>query len=100
VTAVELKRAKAYIVLGSLGNYETPGQVAGALSTSLLFNRPLATIAAELKATDGLDAADVQRAARTHLDPALLTIVIVGDLEKIRPGIERLKIGAVSVQKY
>jgi predicted Zn-dependent peptidase len=100
VTATELQRAKSYMVLGSLGDFETPSQVAGALSTSLLFGRPLATIAAEMKAINGLDAGDVQRAARAHLDPALLTIVIVGDIARIRPGIERLKIGPVSVQTY
>ncbi len=44
--------------------------------------------------------ADVQRAARAHLDPALLTIVVVGDIAKIRPGIERLKLGPISVQTY
>ena len=100
VSAVELQRAKAYIVLGSLGDFETPGQVSGALATSLLFGRPLSTIAAEMRATNGLKIADVQRAARAHLDPALLTIVVVGDIAKIRPGIERLKLGPISVQKY
>lgn len=100
VSAVELNRAKAYIVLGSLGDFETPSQVSGALATSLLFGRPLNTIAAEMRATDRLSVADVQRAARAHLDPALLTIVVVGDLAKIRAGIERLKLGPVSVQTY
>lgn len=100
VTATELERAKSFIVLGSLGSFETPGQVAGALAASLVIGRPLSTIVAEMKSINGLDAGDLQRAARAHLDPALLTIVIVGDLAKIRPGIERLKLGPVSVQQY
>jgi zinc protease len=100
VPAVELTRGQNYIVLGALGNYETAGQVAGAIGTSVLFNRPLAAITAEYGAIMRLGAADIQRAAQKYLDPAKLTIVVVGDLEKIRMGIEKLNLGPVEVQAY
>ena len=100
VSAVELERARNYLVLGALGDYETAGQIAGALSTSVLFNRPLAAVSAELAAVGRVTGADVQRVAKIHLDTSRFTVVIVGDLAKIRPGIEKLGLGPIEVQTY
>lgn len=100
VAVTELERGKAYVVLGALDNYETAGQVAGAISTSVVFNRPLSTITAEYAAIKRLSAGDVQRAAQKYLDPSRLTIVIVGDIAKIRAGIEKLNLGPIEVQAY
>jgi predicted Zn-dependent peptidase len=100
VTDVELARARNYLVLGALEDYETAGQVAGAMSTALLFRLPLATIPAELARINAVTAADVQRMARLRLNPAELTVVVVGDLAKIRAGIEKLGLGPVEVQGY
>jgi predicted Zn-dependent peptidase len=100
VSAVELERSRNYIVLGALDGYETQGQVNGAIATALQFGHPLSRTAEELNAIGKLNAADVQRAARNYLDPKHLTVVVVGDLSKIRPGIERLNLGPIEVQTY
>jgi hypothetical protein len=42
-------------------------------------------------------AADVQRVARQYLPADKATLVIVGDLAKIRAGIEALKLGPAAV---
>ena len=42
---------------------------------------------------------DVRRVARQYVHPASLTIVVVGDVAKIRPGIERLGLGPIEVRK-
>jgi zinc protease len=97
VSADELERARSYSVLGALGNYETTGQVAGQLATALTFGNSLDQVPQELAAIQRLSAADVQRAARQHLDPSRLTVVVVGDLAKIRPGIEALGLGPITV---
>lgn len=97
VPGAELERARSYAVLGSLGDFETTGQVAGQLANALTFGMTLEQIPAELDAIQRLTAADVQRAARRHLDPDRLTVVVVGDLEKIRAGIEALNLGPVRV---
>lgn len=97
VPDAELERARSYAVLGPLGDFETTGQVAGQLANALTFGMTLEQIPAELRAIQQLTAADVQRAARRHLDPERLTVVVVGDLEKIRAGIEALNLGPVSV---
>ncbi len=97
VSDAELERARSYAVLGALGNYETSGQVMGQLATALTFGMPLTQIPAELAAIQRLSAADVQRAARQYLDPGRLTVVVVGDLARIRAGIEALNLGPVTV---
>jgi zinc protease len=97
VDADELARAKAFVVLGSLGSFETTRQVAGQLGAMTTFGLPLATIPQNLAAVEKLTAADVQRAARQYIDPAHLTVVVVGDVAKIRPGIEKLGLGPISI---
>ncbi len=97
VSPAELERARAYQVLGSLGDFETTGQVGGQLASLLPFGMSLSQIPEELASIQKLDAAAVQRAARQHLDPAHLTIVVVGDLARIRAGIEALRLGPVTV---
>jgi zinc protease len=96
----ELERARNYLVLGSAGDFETAGQLSTAIVEALLFQRSLAAISEELEAITRLTAEDVQRAARRHLDPAALTVVIVGDVAAIRPGLERLGLGPITVQAY
>lgn len=100
VTDAELRRAQAYIALGSLGDFETTGDVAGQLAELASFGLPLTTIPKDLAAIQRLTAAGVQRAARAYIDPDHLTVVIVGDVDKIRPGIEALKLGPVEVRNY
>jgi zinc protease len=100
VSPVELERGRNYIVLGALDSYETAGQVAGAIGGALQFGHPLQRTADELVAISRLTAAQVQAAAQKYLDPKHLTVVIVGDLNAIRPGIERLNLGPIEVQTY
>jgi zinc protease len=42
--------------------------------------------------------ADVQRVARQYIDPARLTLVIVGDRKAIEPGIRALRPGEIVVR--
>ena len=100
VSADELARGRNYLVLGALGDYETAGDIAGAITTSVVFNEPLSAAAAELRAINAVTAAQVQAAAQKYLDPKQLTIVVVGDIAKIRPGIEKLNLGPIEVQTY
>jgi zinc protease len=99
ITPVELQRGKSYVVLGALDNYETAGEVAGAIEESVEFGTALSQIPEEFARVNALSTADVQRAAQRYLDPARLTIVIVGDVAKIRSGIEKLNLGPIEVQK-
>ena len=100
VTDAELARARSYVVLGTLGDFETTRQVAGGLASLTMFGLPLSTIPADLERIQALGAADVQRVARKYLDPSHLTVVIVGDIKKIRPGIEALHLGPIKVVDF
>ena len=65
-----------------------------------MFGRPLAAISREYAKIELLTTAEVQRAADDYFDPARMTVVVVGDLAKIRAGIEKLNLGPVEVQTY
>jgi zinc protease len=98
VTRAELDRARQYLVLGALNDFETMGQVSGQIASLLPFRLPIETITQDLAAINRLGAADVQRAADRYLDPDRLTIVVVGDLTSVRPVLEALKLGPIEVR--
>jgi zinc protease len=63
----------------------------------LLFGLPFNYYDRYATAIDRVTREDVERVARTYLDPAHATVVVVGDLVRIRPGIEALHLGPVVV---
>lgn len=97
VTAVELARGKAYVALAIPGDFETIGQIAGQLAELDSFGLPLSSVSEFIMKVNAVTAADVQRVARTYLPADRATIVVVGDLSKIRAGIEALKLGQITV---
>jgi predicted Zn-dependent peptidase len=94
----ELQRAKSYVELGLPGSLESTSQVAASIAQLAIFSLPLtdlSTFAANVRA---VTAADVQRVARKYLTPDQATVVVVGDLAKIRAPIEALKLGLVETR--
>ncbi len=99
-SAEELLRARNYVTLGQTDAFETADQIAGAIVSADLFGAPLQRIGEEIQAMSQVSEADVQRVARAWIDPANLLIVVVGDLRRIRPDIERLRLGPIQVERY
>ncbi len=97
VDAVELDRAKAYVALGVPQRFETIGQIAAQLVDLGQFSLPLASLGDFVAKVNQVTAVDVQRVARQYLPAETATLVIVGDIAKIRAGVEALKLGALSV---
>lgn len=97
VDAVELERAKAYLALGLAGDFETTSQMAGQVEDLLRFGLPMTYYEDYVPRIMAVTVQDVQRVARQYLQPERFTIVVVGDLKTIRPGIEALKLGPISV---
>lgn len=97
VDAAELDRAKAYIALGLPSDLESTGQVAGQINALANFNLPLTYLQEYAQAVQRVTPEDVQRAARQFVPADRVTIVVVGDLAKIRAGIEALHLGPVAV---
>jgi zinc protease len=96
VSADELARAKAYIRLGIPGDFESTAQIAGQITGLALFNLPLAWLQEYVARVETVTAEDVQRVARRYVPANNATIVVVGDLSKIRAGIEALNLGPVT----
>ncbi len=100
VSDAELERARAYLTLGALTEFETTGDVAAQLAGLNEFGLPLTSIPEELAAISRVTAADVQRVAQTYLDPTRLTVVVVGDVATVRPGLEALALGPVELRDF
>lgn len=97
VEATELARARAYVALGIPGRFETNSEIAGQLVELGLFGLPLSSVSAFIATVNTVTAADVQRVARQYLPADRATIVVVGDLAKVRAGIDALKLGDIVV---
>ncbi len=97
VPANEVERAKSYVELGLPQSLETTTQVAGQIATLGVFALSLDELPRFATAVRAVTAADVQRVARQYLTLDRATIVVVGDLAKVRPPIEALHLGPVTV---
>ncbi len=97
VAADELARAKAYLGLAVPGDLESTAQIAGQITSLAAFNLPLTYLQEFVEAVEKVTAADVARTARRLIPADNATIVVVGDLSKIRAGIEALNLGPISV---
>lgn len=97
VSATELERAKNYVELQLPGDLETTTNVAFELAGLQTFGLSLSELPRYAQAVRRVTAADVQRVARQYLTPDRATIVVVGDLAKVRAGIDALKLGESEV---
>jgi zinc protease len=97
VTPRELERAKSFIALQLPGKFETASDLATQLSGLLVFGLPLKYYQSYIPKIMRVTSADVRRVARQYLQPGRETVVIVGDVAKIRSSIEALKMGKVEV---
>ncbi len=98
VSNAELERARNYIVLGLPGDFETTGQMGNQIGELLTFGLPTTYFDTYVRRVMAVSVSDVQRVARAYFDPAKVDVVVVGDVAKIRPRIEALGLGPVSVR--
>lgn len=98
VSEEELARAKAYIALGIPGDLETTSQVAGEMASLANWNLPLTWLQEYVQKVNAVTIADVQRVAKRYVPAENAYVVIVGDLSRIRAGIDALNLGPVTVR--
>lgn len=98
VSEVELDRAKAYIALGIPGDLESTSQIAGQLASLASWNLPITWLQEYVADVQKVTVADVQRVARRFLPAEHGYVIVVGDLARIRSGIEALSLGPVTVR--
>ncbi len=98
VPAAELDKAKRYLVLQMPGEFETTGGIAGGLIPVVTYGLPLDYYNGYAARVQAVTQADVQRVARRYVDPAHLTIVVVGDRASVEPRLRALNLGPVEIR--
>ncbi len=99
VTAEEVGKARNYQALGFPGNFESIEGIASQVANVISYNLPDGYLNAYINELLKIQEADVERVAKTYVDPKNLVIVVVGDQAKIEPGIKALKLGKITVLK-
>jgi zinc protease len=93
VSDEELETAKENIKRAMPGRFETVSEVTGAVSDIAVFGLPLDEYATRPARIDKVTAEDVMKAARAHLHPDVIKVVVVGDRAKLEPTLETLHLG-------
>ncbi len=95
----ELRKAKNYLALSFPETMETAGDLARSLASLFVYNLSEDYYDRYVNNVEAVSADDVLRAARATLGGDF-AVVIVGDVSKIRPEIEKLKLGPIELAKY
>jgi zinc protease len=77
--------------------FETTAAIAGGLANVEIFRLPSNYFDTYRDRVRAVTVEDVQRVARTHLDPSRLQVVVVGPPDALLPGLEALAFGPVTV---
>ncbi|MBC7894557.1 MAG: insulinase family protein, partial [Cytophagaceae bacterium] len=93
----DIERARAYVELGLPGDLEGTTQVASEIAELHGFGLTLAELPRFAAQVRSVTPADVQRVARKYLTPDQATVVIVGDLSKVRTSVDALGLGPSEV---
>jgi predicted Zn-dependent peptidase len=99
VTDEELAKAKATLELSIPDALETTSQIAARMAALGVFGLTLEDERDFARKVRAVTKADVQRVARQYVPEDRVLVTVVGDLAKVRPGIEALKLGDVSVME-
>jgi zinc protease len=94
VTPAEHTKARALLLARVSEGLATSGGIAATFAELGLYSLPLDEPARFIAALERVTPEDLQRLARAHIDPAGLSIVIVGDRAKIEPELRALGLPA------
>lgn len=94
----ELEKTKKYLQLGYPADFEENGGIASAISRLIPYGLPLTTLNDYQTKIGSVSSTDIDRAARQYIDPAKMSLVVVGDRKLIEPGLRALKIAPVEIR--
>ena len=97
VTADEMNRARNYEALSYPENFASVSAIAGNVGDKIYHNLPDDYFNTYIAKVLGVSQTDVERVAKTYINPDQLVIVMVGDLSKIKEGVEALNLGPIKV---
>lgn len=92
-TAEELSLAKESIRLAMPGRFEGVSDVASAVSDLVVYDLPLDEFEKRLARIEAITAADVKRVAGEWLDAKAMTVIVVGDRNKLASELDTLGLG-------
>ena len=93
----ELSLATSYLEGVFPIRYETTAAIAAALANMITFGLPEDYYDTYRSKISSVTTGDVLNAAKTYVDPSRLQIVVVGDVATLKPQIEALQAGEMSV---
>ena len=97
IPADELSRAKNYVALRFPSGFETTADISRRLEDVLTYRLPDDYFSRYVPNIEAVTAADVQRVARTYIQPDKLAVIVVGDRKAIEPGLRALNLGPLNV---
>jgi zinc protease len=95
LTDAELTDSKNNMIKSFPQGFETLGSIAGQLAQMYQYDLPADEWSTYMSRVNAIDGAAATKAARDHLHPDALLIVVVGDRSKIEPGIKDLQLGDI-----
>ncbi len=95
LTEDEFEKSRMGLIRGFPPTFETPGQIMRRLIDIAHFGLPDDYYVRQVADLRRVTLADVRRVAREHVDPAALTIVVVGDRAVIEDGLRELELPIV-----
>ncbi|BDG09614.1 M16 family metallopeptidase [Anaeromyxobacter paludicola] len=98
VSEAELKDARNALALSLPADFATAGGIAGKLAEEVVYGLPDDYWDRYVERVNQVSAADVQAAMRRYLDPEQLTLVLVGTAAEVRPQLQGLPLGPVTVE--
>lgn len=90
VTDKELAETKAELIRAFPASFATTGQIASQMATLAVYDLPLAELEQFARKIAAISKADVRKAARDHLRPDRVAIVVVGDRKSHEAGLRAL----------
>ena len=98
-TTAELHAARDYLVGVFPLRFETPPAVVGAIAGLRIHGLPWDELDRYRPAIESVSDADVEKAARDHIRPDELAVVVVGDADVILPSLEGAALGPIVVDR-
>jgi len=97
VPPAELERAKRYVALRLPQRFESVADVTARLSESVLYDLPEDYFGQYVDRILAVTAEEVRAAARTHLAPEGMAVVVAGDREAVEGPLAHMEIGPMEV---
>jgi predicted Zn-dependent peptidase len=98
VPVAELEKSKRFLQLQLPNDFETTGDIAGQLVPIVVYGLPLDYYNSYAQRIGAVTQADVQRVAQRYIDPAQLSVVVVGDRKEIEAPLRAAALGDVQVR--